>query len=198
MKKHIFIFLVFLGTIAFAQAQVNLTGLIRTPTDQPISQAEVELLNADNQLLAVATSGADGRFVFNDLPQDSSYFLRVSRDINYLDGVSTFDVVMIARHILGVERFPDPYQVIASDVNLTGSVTTLDLIEMRRLILGLVNVFPAEAHWVFVPDQNLSGTPDQVLSSLKELIEVPVTGSFVEVNVKGIKLGDVNYTDTVN
>jgi hypothetical protein len=198
MKKY---WLTFLGLMVMAigtKAQINLSGQILSVNDQPIAQVKVELLSSDNQLISTSLTGSDGKYTFNDLPQASSYFLKISRDINYLDGVSTFDVVMIARHILGVETFQDPYQVIASDVNLTRSVTTLDLIEMRRLILGLINVYPAEEHWVFVPNQELSGPPDLVLSRLKELIEVPVTGQLMEFNVRGIKLGDVNFNATIN
>lgn len=197
MKKWLFSFLCFFGMGLVVQAQVDLTGLITTTKGQPLDQAKVEVLNAANQLMGTVTTGADGRYAFNNLPQDSSYFLKISRNINYLDGVSTFDVVMISRHILGIERFQDADQMIASDVNLSRSITTLDLVEMRRLILGMVNVFPAEDHWVFIPDQNLSGTPGQVFSELKKLLEVPVSGASVEYNVRGIKLGDVNFTATV-
>lgn len=198
MKKLCLSIVLLSGMLMSVQAQVKLFGQIRSATDQAVAQVKIDVLDSNGQLLQSTTTEADGQYVFSDLPPAASYFLKVSRDLNYLDGVSTFDVVSIARHILGVEPFQDPYKIIASDINLTRSITTLDLVEMRRLILGMVDVFPEGTHWIFIPDQSLSGNPAQVFSSLTDLIEVPVNGQLVEFDMKGVKLGDVNFSAIIN
>jgi hypothetical protein len=76
-------------------------------------------------------------------------------DRNYINnpynGVSTFDIVRINRHILGVEPFTNPYQMIAADVNNSAGITTFDMIRIRQLILGLITEFLPGINWRYVP-----------------------------------------------
>jgi len=67
------------------------------------------------------------------------------------NGVSTFDVIQIQRHILNVALFTSPFQKIAADVNNSGTITTLDVILIRKLILGIISEFSEVDSWRFVP-----------------------------------------------
>jgi len=60
------------------------------------------------------------------------------------NGVSTFDLILINQHILGVQPFDDPYDYLAADVNNTSSITILDMIGIRRAILGQVSTLKLE------------------------------------------------------
>lgn len=198
MKRLIICFSFILLLAVSVHAQISLHGVVRSVDNKLISQVKVEVYNSNNQLVATQITGQNGQYLFTGLPPSPNYYLKASRNINYLDGVSTFDVVVIARHILGIEPFEDPYQIIASDVNLTRSITTLDLIELRRLILGMTDVFPEKEPWVFIPEQLISGSPSQILSSISNLIPVPIVGTSVDFDLKGIKLGDVNFNAAIN
>ncbi len=68
-----------------------------------------------------------------------------------LNGVSTFDLVRINKHILGVELFENPFQYIAADVNNSATITTLDIIEIKKLILGITAELPGDISWRYVP-----------------------------------------------
>ncbi|MEQ1746242.1 MAG: T9SS type A sorting domain-containing protein [Saprospiraceae bacterium] len=76
-------------------------------------------------------------------------------DRNYINdpynGVSTFDIVRINRHLLGLEPFTNPYQMIAADVNNSASITSFDMIRIRQLILGLITEFHPGVNWRYVP-----------------------------------------------
>ena len=72
------------------------------------------------------------------------------RDGDYLNGVSTFDLVLISKHILGVQPLGSPYKMIAADVNNSRSITTLDLIQLRKLILSIDTEFQNNTSWRFV------------------------------------------------
>jgi hypothetical protein len=72
------------------------------------------------------------------------------KDTDPLNGVSTFDMLLISKHILGNIPLSTPYKIIAADVNKSGTVTTYDIVETRKLILGIYNSFPGNTSWRFV------------------------------------------------
>src|SRR5690606_38908605 len=67
----------------------------------------------------------------------SNYSILPVKDDNPLNGVTTFDLVLISKHILGSEPLNSPYKMIAADANKSGSITTFDIVEFRKLILGI-------------------------------------------------------------
>jgi peroxiredoxin len=66
-------------------------------------------------------------------------------------GLTTYDLVLISKHILGISPFLCPWQLIAADMNCTQSVTTFDILTGRKVILGILDSFPCGA-WRFMPD----------------------------------------------
>lgn len=68
-----------------------------------------------------------------------------------LEGISAFDLVLISKHLLGIEPFQNPFQIIAADENNSGSVTTFDLIEIRKTLLGIKSSLTA-GNVRYVPD----------------------------------------------
>lgn len=97
-----------------------------------------------------------GRFLINP---DSCPLTGIRRqllpDRNFgndpLNGVSIFDVFLINKHNLGLSKFENPFQIIASDVNNSGSITTFDLSELNKLILGIYKKLPIDLSWRYVP-----------------------------------------------
>jgi len=68
-----------------------------------------------------------------------------------ITGLTTYDLVLISKHILGIEPFKCPWQILAADVNCTGSVTTFDIVTARKVILGILDSLPCGS-WRFMPD----------------------------------------------
>jgi hypothetical protein len=79
-----------------------------------------------------------------------TYTLTPTKDDNPLNGVTTYDLVLISKHILGLEPLTTPYKMIAADANRSGSITTFDIVEFRKLILGIYNELPNNTSWRFV------------------------------------------------
>ncbi len=87
-------------------------------------------------------------------------------------GITTYDLVLISKHILAIEPFHCPWQILAADVNCTGSITSYDIVTIRKVILGILDSFPC-GNYRFIPDSaKLSN------GSCQDFI--------------GVKLGDVN------
>ncbi len=97
------------------------------------------------------TTDSEGHYMFNNaIPIAVNYTLTPAKNNDPLNGVSTLDLVIIQRHILGYEPFTSPYQYIAADVNNSKSVTTYDMLELRKLILGIYGEMPENTSWRFV------------------------------------------------
>lgn len=85
------------------------------------------------------TTDAQGAYAFSGLLTGQEYTVapQDNQAVSYLQGVSTLDVVIAARIILGIQQPESLFVYAAGDVNNSGSLTTLDLVLMRRLILGI-------------------------------------------------------------
>gem|GEM_PF-1171348 len=93
---------------------------------------------------------------------------------NYLNGVSTFDLVLISRHILGIQPLTG-FNILAADANMNGSVTTFDIVELRKLILGIYPSLPLANSWRFI-DKDLKNAV-QGSSNPFPLIHTPILGA---------------------
>jgi hypothetical protein len=123
-----------------------------------------------------------------EIPEGLAFTVEATKIDAYDNGVSTLDLVLIQRHILGVQEFTSPYQHIAADANNDGRVTATDLTELRKLILGVSDRF-ANASWRFP----VAGTTVNVS---------PIT--YVEVSDRertdfvAVKIGDINGNAKAN
>ena len=95
-----------------------------------------ELAGTDNVsvvLMANATVAAEqltdvsGEFLFEELEIDQTYTLEMSRQTRFDDGLTTLDLLLMQRHILGLGLLDTPYKIIAGDVDNNGRVTSADL-----------------------------------------------------------------------
>ncbi len=114
-----------------------------------------------------------------------------------LNGVTTLDLALISKHILGLETLDSPYKLIAADANRDGKISTADVVLLRRLIIGLDETFPDGASWRFVPkDYVFPDVADPFQPSFPEAIQVLRTRTFIahEHLFIGVKLGDVNHS----
>lgn len=128
------------------------------------------------------------------LPPAPSFSLVPEKDTNALNGVSTFDMVLITRHILGLEPFNAAWKWIAADVNRSNSVTTFDVIEVRKLILGIYNKFPSNTSWrFFTADCEFPANPfTGYCPSEASFVSMPLWNYPSPIQFKGLKIGDVN------
>ena len=102
----------------------------------------------------------------------------------------------IRRHILGLEQFTTPYQMLAADANGSNSVATSDMVEIRRLILNINQEFPNNTSWKFIDSAYEFPT---ALNPWEEDFPQTITttslqGELTDVNFVAVKIGDVNNT----
>ncbi len=150
-------------------------------------------LAGPNQSIA---ADPDGSFHFEDLPGCQEYTLTPYRNDNPVNGVTTFDLVLISKHILDLEPLDSPYKRIAADANHSGAITTFDIVQLRKLILGIDTAFTGNTSWRFVPSSFIFPNPlDPFASVFPENLSVnPGNTSLADLDFTAIKTGDVNQT----
>lgn len=149
-------------------------------------------LETNSDLREVAFTEVDGRFRFENVPDDLEYKVRAVFDEDYRSGVTTLDIILIQKHILGVKVMTDPYQLIAADVSNSGSISGLDLIQIRKLILGINDNFPKNSSWRFV-DKNYQFSDSSKPWGWQEYVDLAgIAGNYLQADLAGVKIGDVN------
>lgn len=113
-------------------------------------------------------------------------------DNDPLNGVSTFDLVLINKHILGLELFNSPYIIIAADANKSKAVTTFDIVEFRKLILGIYSELPNNTSWRFVDADYSFPDPANPFEEIFPEIKTVSTPFPAKADFVAIKVGDVN------
>jgi hypothetical protein len=166
-------------------------GSLKQEDDTPASDATVQL---SGQLSATTLSAVDGMFAFPYLPLGSDLTITPSDDEDPLQGVTTYDLVLIGRHILNIAPLDSPYKLIAADANNSGSVTTLDMVEIRKLILHINESFPNNTSWRFVAKDYVFPDPTNPwMYAFPEVINVnDLPGNLPDADFVAIKVGDVN------
>ncbi|MBC7776987.1 MAG: hypothetical protein H7246_16265 [Phycisphaerae bacterium] len=129
------------------------------------------------------------------LPPTSLFSLIAAKDTFPLNGVTTYDLLLISKHILALQPFDAGWKNTAADVNQSNSVTTFDIVELRKLILGLTNKLPnATPSWLFFVDTcTVWGNPFYGYCPKAYSLPVQSISSYPpNLSFNGIKMGDVN------
>ncbi|MEM1321184.1 MAG: proprotein convertase P-domain-containing protein [Bacteroidota bacterium] len=162
-------------------------------TDEGVELSEVEI-NAEGGMSASEMTESSGYFTFQQLPTNEPYEITPHDNNDPLQGVNSYDLVLISRHILGINYLNSPYKIIAADVNNSGSVTTMDMVELRKLILYINTEFENNTSWRFVPtDYSFADPANPFTSPFPEFYKIDrLEGSMIDVDFVGIKTGDLN------
>ena len=134
----------------------------------------------------------EGRFELANLEANKDYMIRPTFSDDIMNGLSTLDLVLIQRHILGLNSFEAADQYIAADINASGSITALDLVELRRIILGQQESFKNNRVWNFVANMP---SVDELKSNIAYDSYHNVTNlssDFMYADFTGVKTGDIN------
>ncbi|NOT38428.1 MAG: T9SS type A sorting domain-containing protein [Saprospiraceae bacterium] len=158
----------------------NVSGKIQRENQTPIRDVEVSLKNGFHAVMANAKSNVEGIYSFTNIPIGQEYYIDASKTDDVINGISTYDIVLIQRNILGKQLFNSALQYLAADVNNSNSVTSRDISDLRKLILGVKDDLPCKSSWNFIPKafqfQDISN-PWEVeskifLADVKEVLDI--------------------------
>ena len=179
------------GDICVPIPQGALGGLVKTEMNQGLPNVEITL---SGQASNTTKTSATGNFAFNNLVEGKDYTLTPRLNSDHVNGVTTFDLILIRKHILNMTPLVSPYKLIAADANASKAITTLDMISIQKLILNLDPAFKNNSSWRFIdanyrfPDPSnpwLQTFPESF--SINDLVGQKLSSNFIAV-----KIGDVN------
>ncbi len=177
---------------------LSLRGNIYNEVAEEVKDVTVTLLSDQVEFPKTAMTADDGIFSFEELPMNQSYDVAPIKNDNPLNGVTTLDLVMIQRHILGLNRLESPYKLIAADINNSEKISAADLVELRKLILGTITEFTANQSWRFIDEASIFSDANNPWPLTERIAMVDLDHDAVGLDFKAIKIGDVNQSAKAN
>ena len=161
----------------------EVNGLISTASPYQLDGIEIILTSDAGYSNAQLT--VDGFFAFPNLPSDDNYELTIGfTPLPNLGGISTFDILIINRHILGIQTIAPGIPQFAADPDRSGSIDVLDIVALRRVILGLADQFPFPVSWAFFAEDGSLIAPSLELGSLED--------GPLQLNIQAVEIGNVS------
>ncbi len=142
------------------------------------------------------TTDSEGNYLIEKLSLGNDYDITPALNTPLLESVSTFDIVLINRHILGTRSFDSPYKHIAADINKSGTITVFDLVLIQRAILGLNPNFPGNSAWRFIPrNYQFIDANNPLVEAFPESISLTnLSANLTGQDFVAVKVADVSYT----
>lgn len=129
----------------------------------------------------------NGEYMFSYNPMGNDYMISGAKNDEWLNGVTTLDIVFIQQHILGVKPLDNEFKLIAADASNDGNISAVDLIQIRKLILGIYEELPNNVSWKLL---NAEMNNETMVSDLTE--------DQMNQNFTAIKIADVNNSAVSN
>ncbi|MEM6321771.1 MAG: T9SS type A sorting domain-containing protein [Bacteroidota bacterium] len=169
-------------------------GKILTETGVPVPDIAIGL--ASNNLNYFKGTDESGTFFFEDF-ETENYQLKPGVPFvnNVRNGVSTFDVLLLQKHILGLRLLDSPYKIIAADLNSSGDITAFDMLLLRQLILSMIEEFPNTPSWKYVDaSYGFTDPKNPLQEDYPEFIDLDMEqlGPQLDNRFVAIKMGDFN------
>jgi hypothetical protein len=168
-------------------------GTVMTEMGLPNNHVDVMVESMENLDTVMAETGLEGEYDFGaQFNYGASYRITASKEDHFLNGVSSLDLLLIQKHILGIQSFDSPYKIIAADVDNSESLSAVDLINLRKIILGIISEVESDDSWRFVDaDQIFNEIYNPWPVSYSRIID-PMAENMMDEDFIAVKTGDVN------
>ena len=167
----------------------TVVGTVFTTDNEPVPGVLVDLDGSDESIM----TDEDGYYAFPEMIGGEAYEVIPTKDDDPMNGVTTLDLILIQRHILGLTELDSPYDLIAADIDASGSLSGIDIIQLRKMILGIYNEFPDNTSWRMVDRGFAFWDPTNAQEeAFPETYDIDALVSTMKADFIGVKTGDVN------
>jgi hypothetical protein len=192
---------------AYVQVQNNMNACSATTlaairgavqTEDRRSLPDVTMRANSGGTLLNSQTNATGAYLIPNVPMNNPLVISGDYNINPRNGVTTYDIALMAGHVVGSAPLTNPYQIIAADVDRDGDVSALDMILTRRLVLSMNQAFPNNTSWRFVDRSYVFQDPtNPLVEPFREVINISNVNVVNDANFIAIKTGDLNKSAVV-
>lgn len=174
---------------------VVVEGQVKTEMNENSSDVSISLGGSEMNTM----TDNFGVYSFPAMPTGGTYEITPTKNDDALNGITTADIILIQKHILGLEPLTSPYKLIAADVNHDEKIGGNDIINIRKLLLGYYDEFPNNESWRFVDAGYQFINPSNPFSeNFSETYMINDLTNNMDVDFVSIKIADINNTATVN
>jgi len=171
----------------------SISGFIFTEQNEMVNNVAVQVTSAQPEFPLNFTTSNTGDYTFNNLLTGQTYDVASYKNDDHINGVSTLDIVLIQKHILGLVLLDSPYKVIAADADNNQRVSGADLVSIRRLVLGISDDFPnGQESWRFVDEDQTFNNQFNPFPYIESLNIDNLNYNENNMNFMAVKIGDVN------
>ena len=117
---------------------------------EAVENIAIQVMNIDSSTTIDTLTDSNGVFSVNIPTGKIKITPSFPTSSDWKNGVSTFDVSELGKHIAKSSKIDCPFQRIAGDVNNDGILDTTDVNIIRDLVLNLIDSFPNVPNWRFV------------------------------------------------
>lgn len=170
-------------------------GRIANQDNVPVEGVNVDFVGSERNVVTTE----DGEYSFNNILAGGNYTIAPSKTDDYMNGISTLDLLHIQRHILGIQELDNPYKLIAADVNNDKNISVSDISELRKLILGLVDSFSNNDSWkIFVKAYQFNDGLAAQNENLPLVFDIENMQTNQNVDFVAVKIGDIDNDAIAN
>ena len=184
------------GCQELGSSAYRIAGRLQTELGMVITDATVVLNSAIPEYPRSQTVTNRGEYSFENNPSGYNYVISPEKDMNHANGVTTLDLLLIQRHILGLRDLGSPYKLIAADVTNDRIISGHDIVEARRLVLGITERFRNNQSWRFVDGAQDFISTDNPWPFTEVRDPLSIDDDLESEDFIGTKIGDVNDNAT--
>lgn len=179
----------------------QLTGTITTPDSGMVKGIKVKVRDLAPDTIFTDSSG---RFDFiTAMVARDNYRLQFEKNDDHNNGVTTFDVVKVQQHVLGIAPLTSPYELLAADVDRSGVITVADILQLRRIVLHVDVKFAKSNSWIFINSNYIFNNPESPFFEVytgeaASFLFKPIKKEVEPFSIIAIKVGDVNFSAKLN
>lgn len=170
----------------------GIAGKIFKEEGEAVEAVEVIAENHLSEMMDMHLTDNSGTYAF-EFQRSANVVINPKKEEDVLNGVTTFDILQLRRHILGFAELDSPYKMIAADVNRSNSITTADIVALRKVILQVDETFKNNTSWRFIQADHTFTDPSNPFSeAIPEYATVPELTEATNVDFVAVKIGDLN------
>ncbi len=171
-------------------------GAIVNIDNEPVENVEISLLGSE---LGIQKTNSEGKYEFPPVEYGKNYTVAPQSGNDYMNGLSTLDLVYIQKHILGIKDLTSPYAMIASDVNNDKKISASDILTLRKLILGVNEGLDQNNAWKYISsDYTFENPKNPIAENYPQNFKISDLENDMNVNFIAVKIGDASGDATVN